>query len=98
MIWVLYPRTVTYPWFYGVTVHGVGKYTTSKAVFVGGLNFLAFDWNVALDGAFVISRPWKDAGTWRTDRLRAASLVPLRLDLSGSVSALTNAPPRATSR
>ena len=60
--------------------------------------FLAFNWNVALDGAFVISRPLKDAGTWRTDRLRAASLVPLRLELSGSVSALINAPPRVTSR
>ena len=60
--------------------------------------FPDFARNVALDGAFVISRPWKDAGTWRTDRLRAASLVPLRLELSGSVSALTNAPSRATSR
>ena len=76
----------------------MGNYTAGKAVFTGDLNFLAFDWDVALDGAFVISRPLKDAGTWRTDRLRAASLVPLRLDLSGSVSALTNVPSRATSR
>ena len=57
-----------------------------------------FVWNTALDSDFVISRPLKDAGTWRTVRLRAASLVPLRLSLSGSVSALIKSLSRASSR
>ena len=55
--------------------------TTRLVISHGGFALLpAFAWNVALDGTFVISRPLKDAGTWRTGRLRAASLVPLRLE------------------
>ena len=42
---------------------GWGNIQLLKLLTIGDLNFLAFEWNVALGGAFVISRPLKDAGT-----------------------------------